>query len=77
MGRRYGPLALCFLNQLSNVISVLQEIEEEDAAWEESRKRKPKQEESISSTPQPANKPEKSEEQPSKSTKGNGPAGFY
>jgi len=55
---------------------VLQEIEEEDAAWEESRKRNPKQEESSSSTSQTANMPAKPEE-PSKPTKSKGPTGFY
>ena len=69
-----GPL-LCNSQISSNMIPVLQEIEEEDAAWEESRKRKPKQEESISSTSQPANTPERLED--SKPTKGNGPVGFY
>ncbi|TVY17120.1 hypothetical protein LARI1_G004906 [Lachnellula arida] len=58
---------------------VLQEIEEEDAAWEESRKRTPKQEESTTSTLsalQPANIPAKPEE-PSKPTNSKGPTGFY
>ncbi|TVY47550.1 hypothetical protein LOCC1_G002573 [Lachnellula occidentalis] len=55
---------------------VLQEIEEEDAAWEESRKRNSKQEESISSTSQPANISAKAEEPP-KPTKSKGPTGFY
>ncbi|TVY43350.1 hypothetical protein LSUB1_G002515 [Lachnellula subtilissima] len=55
---------------------VLQEIEEEDAAWIESRKRNPRQEESIPPTSQAANIPAKPEEPP-KPTKSKGPTGFY
>jgi hypothetical protein len=54
---------------------VLQEIEEEDAQWEESRKKKAKKEEPSSA--QATVTPDKTEEPHSKPTKSNAPAGFY
>ncbi|TVY71489.1 hypothetical protein LSUE1_G007025 [Lachnellula suecica] len=57
---------------------VLKEIEEEDAAWEESQKQKSlkKDKSTSTSTSQTTNMTEKTEE-PSKPTKSNAPVGFY
>jgi len=77
MGRRYGPLLyIIWLQLVANVLPVLQEIEEENATWTESRERNPKHEESTPLISQAANLPAKPEEPP-KPTKSKGPTGFY
>ena len=83
MGRRYVCLTLT-QEKLTFWVAVLQEIEREDEAWEQSRRKKPKHSKSLDGAhtveelaSQPATTSKEVFKEATKQTKGKGPSGFY
>ena len=81
MGRRYVFRFNCLREIFTLPVTVLREIEEEDEAWEQSRRKKPKhgrnlEPENTPTNAQPTNTIAETENQHSK-PKSNAPAGFY
>jgi hypothetical protein len=79
-GKKVNPLSLANEAHLTYLTSVLQEIEREDEAWEQSRKTKPKHSqilEEVQSLEKTNREPETAVPPSKEKPKSNGLSGFY